>query len=90
MLEDHGAPGSAAGRGQDLRVREYHGGGLRNVARMRPLDSGPASIRPLDMTVRIWAPRGVSAVDEVEMRATFNGGIGMAIAIACGPISAAA
>ena len=71
--------------GHDLRgVAHITGGGLPgNVARMLPPDLG-ARLDPglwtMPSVMRLLGALG--GIDEVELRATFNGGIGMALAIA--------
>jgi phosphoribosylformylglycinamidine cyclo-ligase len=70
--------------GHDLRgVAHITGGGLPgNVARMLPPDLG-ARLDPdlWTMPSVMWLLGALGGIGEVELRATFNGGIGMALAI---------
>lgn len=78
--------------GHELRgVAHITGGGLPgNVARMLPPDLG-AHLDPDRWTMPsvMWLFGALGGIDEVELRATFNGGIGMALAIAREAVPAA-
>ncbi|MEZ0239338.1 MAG: phosphoribosylformylglycinamidine cyclo-ligase [Chloroflexota bacterium] len=78
--------------GHDLRgVAHITGGGLPgNVARMLPPDLG-ARVDPGRWTMPsvMWLLGALGGLDEVELRATFNGGIGMALVIPAEAVPAA-
>jgi phosphoribosylformylglycinamidine cyclo-ligase len=78
--------------GHDLRgVAHITGGGLPgNVARMLPPDLG-ARLDPGRWTMPsvMWLLGALGGIDEVELRATFNGGIGMAFVVASEAVPAA-
>jgi len=74
-----------------LGVAHITGGGLPgNVARMLPPDLG-ARLDPGRWTMPsvMWLLGALGGIDEVELRATFNGGIGMAIVTAPAAVPAA-
>jgi phosphoribosylformylglycinamidine cyclo-ligase len=74
-----------------LGVAHITGGGLPgNVARMLPPDLG-ARVDPARWTMPsvMWLLGALGGIDEVELRATFNGGIGMAVTIAPAAVPAA-
>jgi phosphoribosylformylglycinamidine cyclo-ligase len=73
------------GRGHDLRgVAHVTGGGLPgNVPRVLPADLG-ARLDPLRWTMpsAMWLFAALGGLDEPEVRATFNGGLGMVVVVA--------
>jgi phosphoribosylformylglycinamidine cyclo-ligase len=80
------------GAGHELRgVAHVTGGGLPgNVPRMLPEGVGARldpSAWPVPSVIRLFAALG--GLDGVEARATFNGGIGMAVAVPAGAVDAA-